>query len=90
MTSAQSHEHGTGSLEQITDRVARLWAQLLNCDHVERDDDFFDLGGNSILAVRMTVTINEQLDIRTGLNDIVEYPTVGEYAAHVAALVESS
>lgn len=90
MTSAQSYQQGTETLERITERVARLWAQLLKCDHVEHDDDFFDLGGDSMLAVRLTLSVNEQLDVEAGLNDIIEYPTVREYVAHIAALVEST
>uniref|UniRef100_UPI000A39D43D thioesterase domain-containing protein n=1 Tax=Amycolatopsis kentuckyensis TaxID=218823 RepID=UPI000A39D43D len=40
----------TGETEQA---IARLWAELLGVSEVDRSDDFFALGGDSLLAVRM-------------------------------------
>ncbi|MER6345050.1 non-ribosomal peptide synthetase/type I polyketide synthase [Streptomyces sp. NPDC001595] len=41
---------GPGDTEE---RLARIWCELLGVDHVGRDDDFFDLGGDSLLALHV-------------------------------------
>ncbi|PDP88037.1 non-ribosomal peptide synthetase, partial [Glycomyces fuscus] len=40
--------------------VADIWADLLGLDTVNRDDNFFALGGDSLLATRMIVRLNDQ------------------------------
>jgi amino acid adenylation domain-containing protein/thioester reductase-like protein len=50
------HGHGHGHSERHTPTQAglsALWARLLGKDHVGLDDDFFALGGNSLLAAEM-------------------------------------
>ncbi len=44
--------------EQI---LAAVWAEILGLDAIGIDDDFFELGGDSLLAVRITVRAREAL-----------------------------
>lgn len=50
----------TGRVEQV---VAGLWCQVLDVDSVESDDNFFDLGGNSILAAELLAKVRATLGI---------------------------
>lgn len=40
--------------------LAKIWAEVLNIEHIGIHDNFFDLGGNSLLAVRLLDQINKQ------------------------------
>jgi amino acid adenylation domain-containing protein len=42
-------------------QIADIWAELLKLDAVGVDDDFFELGGDSITAMRMQVQVEKQL-----------------------------
>ncbi|MFI9508189.1 condensation domain-containing protein [Nocardia sp. NPDC052566] len=48
---------------------------------IASDDDFFALGGNSILALQLLDRITAAFGVRPKLIDVYEYPTIAEFAA---------
>ncbi|QWF84793.1 non-ribosomal peptide synthetase [Amycolatopsis sp. CA-230715] len=69
--------------------LARLWGELLDTTGIGRDQSFFALGGDSLLATRLT----EQLRVRHGaevsLREVFAAPTVAELAVLCAAKAAS-
>ncbi|MEU4313183.1 amino acid adenylation domain-containing protein [Nocardia sp. NPDC024068] len=63
--------------------VAEVFADLLGADRVGADDDFFALGGNSLLATRAVARINEALSADIAVRALFETPTVAALAAGV-------
>ncbi|WP_280498184.1 non-ribosomal peptide synthetase, partial [Nocardia farcinica] len=68
----------------IEQAVARVFAELLGVDEVGLDDDFFALGGNSLLATRVVARINEAVDAGLAVRELFEAPTVAALAARTA------
>ncbi|APE33201.1 non-ribosomal peptide synthetase [Nocardia mangyaensis] len=66
--------------------VAGVFAELLGMARVGADDDYFALGGNSLMATRAIARINEALDAELGIRDLFEAPTVVALAARIGAL----
>ncbi|MFF8828651.1 amino acid adenylation domain-containing protein [Streptomyces sp. NPDC015131] len=67
--------------------LAGLYAGVLGVDRVGADDDFFDLGGDSLRATRLVALVRRAgLDARAGLDvrDVFAHPTVAGLAAHLA------
>ncbi|TSE02165.1 amino acid adenylation domain-containing protein [Skermania sp. ID1734] len=69
----------TTPVEQI---VATIFADVLGLDRVGADDDFFELGGNSLLATQVTARLGEQLDTRIPVRVLFESSTVTALAAN--------
>jgi thioesterase domain-containing protein/acyl carrier protein len=65
--------------------IAAVWADLLGVARVGADDDFFDLGGQSLVAVRMFARIRGQFGVDLPLSTLFDAPTVGGLAGVVAA-----
>jgi acyl carrier protein len=65
--------------------VAATWQEILNLERVGVNENFFDLGGNSLLAVRVRARLQEQLEIELPLIDLFRYPTVATLATHIAS-----
>ncbi|WP_157224258.1 non-ribosomal peptide synthetase [Nocardia paucivorans] len=63
--------------------VAEVFAELIGVERVGIDDDFFALGGNSLLATRAVARLNEALDTRIGVRDLFEAPGVAALAARL-------
>ena len=63
--------------------VADVFATVFDADRVGIDDDFFDLGGNSLLATRVVARINELSGTGLKVRALFESPTVAGYAAAV-------
>ena len=61
------------------DMVA-LFGELLNTDDILAEDNFFDVGGNSILALTLLEEIEKRWDVALELIDVIRAPTAGEVA----------
>jgi amino acid adenylation domain-containing protein len=60
--------------------VAALWAEVLGLERVGRDDNFFDLGGNSLKAVRMLARLRRQHGAGVTLGTLLHRPTPAQLA----------
>ncbi len=63
--------------------IAEIWKKYLNRPHINLDDNFYDIGGHSILIARIMPLINQALNINIPLATILEYPTLEEFAAQI-------
>lgn len=61
-------------------RLAALWCAVLDRDAIGRTDDFFDLGGHSLLGVRLISRIAETFGAELPLRVIFDSPTVASMA----------
>jgi hypothetical protein len=73
-----------------TEGIARLWAAVLEVPYVNADDDFFNLGGNSLRAIRMLAEISRLTNIELGTRVLYENPTPETFHARVHAGVTGS
>ncbi|MBF8669937.1 amino acid adenylation domain-containing protein [Pseudomonas putida] len=71
----------SGHVEQV---LAALWQELLEVEVIGRDDDFFALGGHSLLVVRMTARLRTLLGVEVPVNVIFQHPTLAQLAEQVA------
>jgi thioesterase domain-containing protein/acyl carrier protein len=60
--------------------LVEWWQELLGVDHVELDDDFFEIGGHSLIVVRLFSKINRKYEINLGLSTMFEARTVRSLA----------
>ncbi|PZU43654.1 MAG: non-ribosomal peptide synthetase, partial [Sphingomonas sp.] len=65
--------------------IAQIWVEVLDVDHVGAQDDFFELGGDSLLAMRVFALIRERLDLEPPMRLLFEVRTV----SGIAALIDS-
>lgn len=63
--------------------LCRLFANLLERPAVAPEDDFFVLGGHSILATRLVNRIRDEFHVELPLHVLFEYPTPAELSAQV-------
>ena len=63
--------------------VAQVWAEVLDQDveRIGRLDDFFGIGGHSLLAARAAARLSARLGVQVDLRDVLEHPTVAGLAA---------
>jgi amino acid adenylation domain-containing protein len=63
--------------------LASIWTEVLGVPRVDRRAHFFDLGGHSMLAVRMVALVREALNPAATVEDVFAYPTLYELAARL-------
>ena len=69
-------------------KVATLLNQLLDKGPIGLDDDFFRMGGNSLMAVRFTAIIFETYGVRIQPRRFYESPTVAGLVAVIEGLLQ--
>ena len=63
----------------------RLWSEVLEVPDVEADDDFFNLGGNSLRAVQMLAELSRLTSLRFTTRVLYENPTPAAFHEHLHA-----
>jgi amino acid adenylation domain-containing protein len=76
---AEADDEGVleGAMEQA---LAVLWSELLQVEKVGRNSNFFNAGGNSILATRLVTRINAQFGGQLSVRDIFAHPMLHQQA----------
>lgn len=65
----------------VESRLARIWSDLLGIPLPGRHDDFFSLGGHSLMALRMFSRINREFGRSLPLATLLAHPTLSKLAA---------
>ena len=71
------------ALSQTERTLAAVWRELLGVERPGRDENFFDLGGDSFTLIRMHRRICEALGERFDVMKCFEFPTLAELAAYL-------
>jgi acyl-coenzyme A synthetase/AMP-(fatty) acid ligase/acyl carrier protein len=60
--------------------LAALWSELLRRDSISTSDNFFEIGGHSLLAIRLVSRIRDSLGVEFPLTDVFLHATLGGQA----------
>lgn len=73
----------TAPESEIERSIADMWVELLGVEKVGVHNDFFEVGGHSLLAAQLASRIQERFEVAISVKDIFEFPTIREIAEHM-------
>ncbi len=80
MSSKRKYNHPV-TFTEIT--LAEIWKELLKLDKISVNDNFFEIGGNSILTVRMLSSVKRKLSADVNISQMFAQPTIAYLAAFI-------
>ncbi len=70
---------------EVEETLVAMWRELLGVDEVGVEDNFFDLGGHSLLLVRLQSRLRETFERDVPLVELFRYPSISHLAGLLAA-----
>ncbi|KAF2395475.1 Tyrocidine synthase 3 [Pseudomonas frederiksbergensis] len=78
---SRDYEAPSGELETT---LAALWAEVLKLDRIGRHDNFFEMGGHSLLAIRL-IGLLAQADLNVSLAELFQHESIASMASMLEA-----
>jgi aspartate racemase len=75
---------GGGTATQFELQIADVWKRVLRVERAGLDDNFFDLGGDSLLLLAVHANLQKALQLEIPITDLFEFATVRTLAAHLS------
>ena len=77
----------TAGRSPLLQTIAEVWAEVLDVDEVPDGAGFFEMGGHSLLAIRVMARLRDRLGVDLALVELFTNPTIETFAAVVAEQV---
>ncbi|TFG60398.1 MAG: non-ribosomal peptide synthetase, partial [Nitrospirales bacterium] len=68
----------------LEELLVEMWQKALKVERIGTHDNFFDMGGHSLLAMQVTSTVENRFSIPFPLMQAFETPTIAEWATYIA------
>jgi acyl carrier protein len=69
----------------IENKIISIWSAVLNLSNIQKEDDFFQIGGDSLNAIDIIAKINESLIADFSLSLIFDNPALGDFIEFILA-----
>ncbi|NHZ41746.1 condensation domain-containing protein [Massilia aquatica] len=66
--------------------LAAIWRRLLETGSIDSGDDFFDLGGDSLMQTQLANAVKQAFGVDLDFNALYDHPTLAGLAAHIRTL----
>ncbi|MNM16554.1 Polyketide synthase PksM [compost metagenome] len=73
---------------ELEHKVANVWGECLGYSQMNVTDNYFDLGGDSIYAMRILNRVHEVFSTRLDLTSLLAHPTIEQFALEVGSSME--
>ena len=77
----REYEAPAGEVEKV---LAEIWSGFLQVERVGRQDNFFILGGHSLMAVRVVLQAQQKLRVKAAVADLFANPVLADFSAVLA------
>jgi len=68
---------------EIEEKLVSIWQEVLQVEKIGINDNFFEMGGHSIKAIRVVSKIYKELNAELSLREIFRYPTIKQFSENV-------
>ena len=70
--------------------AARIWSEVLAVDQIRVHDNFFEIGGHSLLAIRVIARVHAVFQVDLPVHTLFLEPTIASFAAKIAEATDAN
>lgn len=83
----QATQTSPNSSLNVRQRISALWEELLAIEGINLEANFFELGGDSMTAIRLLRRLREEVHPEVKLDDVYEFPSISQLSDRVEQLL---
>jgi len=68
---------------EVEKKLVAIWQELLGVERVGLHDNFFEMGGHSLLAMRVISAIRKELEVELNIKDVFQYTTISDLSDYI-------
>ncbi len=72
-------QYNKRSRDEVSQLITDIWKECLGVDHLNIHDNFFNLGGHSLMAVRIINEIKTKLNIKISISELINNPVINDF-----------
>jgi len=80
---AEVEMHGKAAFTETEFKLAQIWAGVMELEQINVYDDFYSLGGDSIIAVKIVSNMADRLNLVIGVTELLDHATIEALAKYV-------
>ena len=84
---AETAESTNGDSQTVQQRISGMWEELLAVEGINPDANFFELGADSMTAIRLLRRLREEIHPAVKLDDVYEFPSISQLSNRVEQLL---
>ena len=73
---------------QVEKMLFDIWSEVLQISNLSIEDNFLDIGGNSLQAIRVMARVNESFGLDLTLTSIFQYPTIQGFGRYIEETID--
>lgn len=85
-----AHNNAQGETTDDEKYLLALWEDLLNITGITVGDNFFDLGGSSLMAIEMMARIERERNLELSIASVYDFNTVGKLAKLISGITKAN
>jgi fengycin family lipopeptide synthetase D len=66
--------------------MSKVWIDILGCGDIQDSDTFFDLGGDSVMAMSLVFQIEEQFGLTAEVFEVFDHPGFSDFLNRMNSL----
>lgn len=75
-------------MEDLQEEIVAVWREVLQLEHVDIRDNFFDVGGTSVLLAQAHAKLMAVLDCEFSQMDLLRYPTIEALTGRLSSYID--
>jgi amino acid adenylation domain-containing protein len=83
----ETAESTDGDSQTVQQRISGMWEQVLAIESINPEANFFELGGDSMTAIRLLRRLREEIHPEVKLDDVYEFPSISQLSNRVEQLL---